>query len=192
MKTEKEDRRVKYTKMVLKESLVENMRENPISKISVKMLCEAADINRSTFYAHYSDQYDLLKQLEQEVIEELKKHILNDDTFSKYTAQTAQAMSKILDYIVMNADLFKILLSENGDSSFHKEIMSLAQQKVISEIHNNPSIDAKTSEYLQCFAVTGTLNIVQKWLQGGIAESSEEMSELISKLIYKGVSDFYF
>lgn len=191
MKTEKEDRRVKYTKMVLKESLVEKMRENPISKISVKMLCEAADINRSTFYAHYTDQYDLLKQLEQEVIEELKKHILNDDTFSKYTEQTAQAMSKILDYIVNNADLFKILLSENGDSSFHKEIMSLAQQKVISEIHNNPGIDAKTSEYLQCFAVTGTLNIVQKWLQDGIVESSEEMSELISKLIYKGVSDFY-
>jgi hypothetical protein len=44
---------------------------------------------------------------------------------------------------------------------------------------------------LQCFAVTGALSIVQKWLQDGIIESTEKMSELTSKLIYKGVSAFY-
>jgi AcrR family transcriptional regulator len=190
MKTEKADQRVKITKMLLKKSLVELMRENPISKISVKMLCEAADINRSTFYAHYTDQYDLLKQLEQEVIAELKKHI-SKEVFFKHTEQTTQAMNQILDYIAKNADLFKILLSENGDSTFHREIMSLAQQKIISDIHNNQSIDASISEYLQCFAVTGALSIVQKWLQDGIIESTEKMSELTSKLIYKGVSAFY-
>jgi AcrR family transcriptional regulator len=190
MKTEKADQRVKITKMLLKKSLVELMRENPISKLSVKMLCEAADINRSTFYAHYSDQYDLLKQLEQEVISELKKHI-SKEVFLKHTEQTTQAMNQILDYIAKNAELFKILLSENGDSSFHREIMSLAQQKIISDIHNNQSIDASISEYLQCFAVTGALSIVQKWLQDGIIESTEKMSELTSKLIYKGVSAFY-
>ncbi|KNY25831.1 TetR/AcrR family transcriptional regulator [Pseudobacteroides cellulosolvens] len=190
MKSEKADQRVKITKMLLKKSLVELMRENPISKISVKMLCEAADINRSTFYAHYTDQYDLLKQLEQEVISELKKHLSND-AFSKHTEQTAQAMSQILDYIAKNADLFKTLLSENGNSNFHREIMSLAQQKTISDIHNNPSIDESTSKYLQCFAVTGALSIVQKWLQDGITEPTEKMSELISKIIFKGVSGFY-
>jgi AcrR family transcriptional regulator len=190
METEKADRRVKYTKMLLKKSLVELMQERPISKISVKILCEAADINRSTFYAHYTDQYDLLKQLEQEVITELKKH-LSKDAFSKQTAQTVQAMNQILDYIAKNADLFKILLSENGDSTFHREIMFLAQQKIISDIHNDLSIDARTSEYLKCFAITGTLSIMQKWLQDGIIESTEKMTELITKLLYKGTSAFY-
>jgi len=190
MKTEKIDRRVKYTKILLKNSLIELMREKPISKISVKMLCEAADINRSTFYAHYADQYDLLKQLEQEVVAELKKYITKD-VFSKQTAQTVQSMGQILDYIAKNADLFKILLSENGDSSFHREIMFLAQQKIISDIINDPGIDQRISEYLQYFAVSGALSIVQKWLQDGIVESTEKMSELTSKLIYDGVSAFY-
>jgi AcrR family transcriptional regulator len=190
MKTEKVDRRVKYTKMLLKNSLVELMRKNSISKISVKMLCESADINRSTFYAHYTDQYDLLKQLEQEVIIELKKHITKV-AFSKQTAQTLQSMNQILDYISKNADIFKILLSENGNSTFHKEIMILAQEKIISDILNNPDIDERTSEYLQCFAVTGALSIVQKWLKDGMVESIEKMSELASKLLYNGVSAFY-
>ncbi|WP_286946022.1 TetR/AcrR family transcriptional regulator [Acetobacterium sp. UBA5834] len=44
---------------------MELMETRPISKISVKMICETADINRSTFYAHYADQYALLTQLEE-------------------------------------------------------------------------------------------------------------------------------
>lgn len=190
MKTEKIDRRVKYTKMLLKESLVELMREYPISKVSVKFLCEAADINRSTFYAHYTDQYDLLRQLGQEVVAELKKHISKDD-FSKQTEQTVQALNRILEYISRNADLFKILLSENGDSSFQREIMLLSQQETISNIRNDQNIDTRTSEYLQCFVVTGALSIVQKWLQDGMTESTEQMTEIVSKLLYKGISAFY-
>jgi AcrR family transcriptional regulator len=190
MKTEKTDRRVKYTKMFLKESLVELMRENPITKISVKMLCESADINRSTFYAHYTDQYDLLKQLEQEVIAELKRHITKDD-FSKQTPQTVQSMNEILDYISKNADIFKILLSDHGSSTFNKEIMILAQEKILSDIQHNYCLDERTSEYLQCFAVNGALSIVQKWLQDGMVESTKKMTELTSKLLYNGVSAFY-
>jgi AcrR family transcriptional regulator len=190
MKIEKVDRRVKYTKMFLKESLVELMREHPISKISVKMLCEAADINRSTFYAHYTDQYDLLKQLELEVIAELEKHITKE-AFSKRTAQTILSMNLILDYISENADIFKILLSENGNSTFQKEIMLLAQEKIISDILNNPGIDERTSEYLQCFAVTGALSMVQKWLHDGMVEPTRKMSELASKILYNGISAFY-
>src|SRR5699024_5578943 len=47
------DRRKQYTRKVLKESLIELLKNKPIATISVKALCEKADINRSTFYAHY-------------------------------------------------------------------------------------------------------------------------------------------
>jgi AcrR family transcriptional regulator len=190
MKAEKVDRRIKYSKMILKKSLVDLMREQPISKISVKMLCEAADINRSTFYAHYTDQYDLLRQLEQEVIAELEKHISKDD-FSKESAQTVQILNQILVYIAKNEALFKILLGENGNSTFHKEIMLLAQQKTIRALQSDQRIDPRTSEYLQCFATTGALSIMQKWLQDGMVEPTEKMSELASKLLFKGLSAFY-
>ena len=42
------DRRVKYTQMVLNESLLEVLREKPLSRITVKEICDRADINRST------------------------------------------------------------------------------------------------------------------------------------------------
>ena len=67
MKEEKKDRRIRYTKAALRQSLLELLEEKPLSGISVKAICERADINRSTFYDHYTDQYDLLHQLEQEI-----------------------------------------------------------------------------------------------------------------------------
>lgn len=60
----KTDRRVKYTKTALREALVTLMQDRHISQITVKALCDLADVNRSTFYAHYTDPYDLLGQVE--------------------------------------------------------------------------------------------------------------------------------
>lgn len=70
MPEKKQDARVRYTKMVIRNSLLELLRIKPIAKITVTEICERADINRATFYAHYSDPSDLLHSLEAEVIEE--------------------------------------------------------------------------------------------------------------------------
>jgi AcrR family transcriptional regulator len=53
----KTNRKIRYTRMVLRESLMELMKTKAISDISIKEICAAADISRSTFYAHYKDQY---------------------------------------------------------------------------------------------------------------------------------------
>lgn len=189
MKSEKIDRRIKYTKMLLKNSLVELMNEYTISKISVKMLCERADINRSTFYTHYTDQFDLLSKLEQEVIAEIKKQIEKHE-FQMHNEETVQGLNDILVYIAQNADLCKVLLSDNGDPNFQREVMIIAQQKTIEELHNYRNLDGRTLEYLQSFVIAGALNIVQKWLQDGMIESTEKMADFISRLLYKGMVDF--
>lgn len=69
MKHGKEDRRVKYTKMVLKESFLNLLEKKDISRITVKEICEDADINRATFYTHYTDVYDLQKKIEDEFLD---------------------------------------------------------------------------------------------------------------------------
>ena len=48
----KQDARVRYTKMVVKESLMELLRVKPVAKVTVTEICERAGINRATFDAH--------------------------------------------------------------------------------------------------------------------------------------------
>ena len=60
---EKTDARKRYTQMVLKQSLLKLLKEKPVNRITVKEVCELAQLNRATFYAHYSDCFALLGSL---------------------------------------------------------------------------------------------------------------------------------
>lgn len=189
MNTGKADRRVRYTMRALKDSLIELMQENHISKISVKMLCEHADINRSTFYAHYTNQYDLLRRLEQEVIADFNESIdrcLEDQS----SGDAVNLMKQLLDYAAENAELVMVLLSENGESEFQKDLVSIAQQRLILYLREDARLTPHLSEYLQGFVISGAVNILQKWIHDGMVESTREMAELISRLLSSGLSSF--
>ena len=71
MPGKKQDARVRYTKMVIKSSLMELMQAKPVAKITVTEICERAGINRATFYAHYNDPTDLLQSIERELIDDI-------------------------------------------------------------------------------------------------------------------------
>lgn len=64
-----ENRRILITKQLLCESFISLLKQKPIDKISVTELCQAANVNRGSFYAHYADVYDLLGQIESIVYE---------------------------------------------------------------------------------------------------------------------------
>ena len=55
----KEDRRVTLTKRMLKDALIDLLREVDIYHVSIRELCQRADVNRTTFYKYYGSQFDL-------------------------------------------------------------------------------------------------------------------------------------
>jgi len=186
MKERTADRRVKYTKAMLKNALVQLMQKQHISKISIKELCEIADVNRSTFYAHYTDQYDLLRQIEQEVLENFERY-LEEHTLDDTHPVSEQMLTKILDYAKEDAELFKVLLSDHSDTSFQKELMGMSQ---VTSFPYSEKLDARTREYLKLSYITGCVSAVQKWLQDGMIESTQYMSKLILQILYHGIMSF--
>ncbi len=62
-KTKKEDRRIRYTKQVIKDTLLKLLEKNQFAKITVTELCRRAEINRGTFYLHYYDMNDVLDDI---------------------------------------------------------------------------------------------------------------------------------
>ena len=71
----REDRRVTMTKRMLKDALIEMLKEKDIYHISIRELCERADVNRTTFYRYYSSQFDLLSDMERDLHDFLVKVI---------------------------------------------------------------------------------------------------------------------
>jgi AcrR family transcriptional regulator len=203
--------------MALREALVELMQDQHISGITVKSICERADVNRSTFYLHYHDQYDLLHQVEQEVLETLEARLQAPANETEVTGATGatgaagaagatgaagaaatqtprdtqpvtlQVMTEILEYARENAGLARVLLSENCDFAFQKDIMDLAQIVVLGM---DPSYDERTREYVVTFGINGCIAIAEKWLKDGMIEQPEEIAHLILQALYTGTSSF--
>ncbi len=187
MTEEKLDRRVKYTKNVLKETLIELMAKHHISKISVKKICEIADINRSTFYAHYDNQYDLLNQIERETIQDIHAFIAKE-TSQQDSLHTMLYL--ILEYAAQNAELLRILLNERSDSSLRKEIIRMVQEMGLVESRITYKLDQQLIEYILLFSINGCLSILISWIENGMVETVDELADLLFKLTNLGISGY--
>ena len=68
MKTDKADQRTRITKKMIREAFLTLLSGKDIRHITVRELCERAQINRGTFYKYYLDVYDLKEQIENELL----------------------------------------------------------------------------------------------------------------------------
>lgn len=177
-----EDRRVKYTKMVLRQSLLKLMKEKPISRISIKAICEDADINRATYYSHYTDQYDQLNKIEFEFIEGIELLL---EGMSE--TNPADIISKIFDYIKDNHDLCCTLLSPNGDMAFEEKVSELIRLNVLTAMKDFFVEEHSTSDYIYTYIFTGSVGIIKKWLTDKTGKyGSGDMAKLLLTLTDKG------
>lgn len=186
MEEKKTDRRVKYTLMVIRQSFVKLLRQKPLSKITIKEICEDADVNRATFYAHYLDQYDLLHQIEIGIIDDINQY-LNSYDLKNVSKVPAQMLDKILEYIKDNAEIFNLLLlSSNADIQFQQEITKIIGQQHFSKM----AADKEDSEYVFLFFANGAIGLITKWLKDGMKKPVKEMAGLILRLSINGSQSF--
>ena len=68
VKTDKADQRTRITKKMIREAFLTLLSGKDIRHITVRELCERAQINRGTFYKYYLDVYDLKEQIENELL----------------------------------------------------------------------------------------------------------------------------
>lgn len=181
MRAEKFDRRVKYTKMVLKDSFINLLEEKDISKITIKEICEDADVNRATFYAHYSDQYDLMNQIQNDLFENIEKYLIAYSS-DKESVFPLDIVEKIFEYVRENARVCKLLLSDRGDLFFQKRVFMLVYERIISDITKSGEITKEDAEYIYAFTLTGCIGAIQKWLDDDMKKSPRYMAKMILKL----------
>lgn len=181
------DRRIKYTKMVLKECLVKLLLEKPISRITIKEICSEADINRATYYSHYTDQFDQLKQIELEFISDINSFL---DGFSadKEESYVLLMTEKIFAYLKTNGELCRALLGKNGDMDFQTNIMKIVAKRVIDEWQKNKGLKQSISEYTYIFIISGCMGIIKKWLFEDIERTPLEMAKLVISLTNDGIN----
>jgi AcrR family transcriptional regulator len=124
---------VRKTRGQLRQGLVRLMREKSIQDITVKELCEECDINRGTFYLHYTDVYQLLHSIEDELLEEFERVLDGLTAQSVLAAATpSPAMCSMFELLADNADMCLVLLCHNGDMAFLEKVKDIVRLRVLT------------------------------------------------------------
>ncbi len=184
MEPTKVDRRVKYTRMILRQSLLELMEKEPIEKITVTDLCNKADINRGTFYIHYDSPYDLLNQLQDELYESIIGYVENILDKNKMSSH----LLLIIQEVYAQLDLCRILFSPHGDKNYIKKVIDIGRDEFLTEwkpLYKNKS--QRELEMIYSFFINGSIGIIQEWLNSQQPEPPEKIASLINQLYTVGL-----
>lgn len=187
MNSPKTDRRVKYSKMALRQSLLEHMKHKQIDNITVTEICKTADINRGTFYAHYNDPRDLLEQIEDDLFQELtgtlEKRPSGQSEFNDY-----DMLLEIFSCIAANSEVCKILLGKYGDTDFLRRIIIFAQERWFGVwMQPDGKEQSELYGYIFTYIANGSVGIIQRWIQGGMKESPQEIANIVDRLVSSGM-----
>lgn len=181
------DRRIRKTKKVLKESLATLLLQKNINDITVQELVNLADVNRGTFYLHYRDIYDMLTQIEAEMMQDLE--IIS----SRYPPAILNGspqpyISAMLEYIEENKTFCRMLLGPYGDMAFVERLKKLVEEKCLSSLRENkPELEPQRYQYFASYTVSGCIGLVQTWMESGMRISPRELSQVAEGMIQNGI-----
>ena len=183
------DRRTRRTKNLLKHAFVELLAEKKITEITVKELCDKADINRGTFYLHYTDIYDLKQQLENEICLQLEEIVLTHPSLQN-SKDSYILFLDLFRFTEKNALLFQTFLGSNGDLSFLRRMQTLFKERYLEILFKGKTPkNASNLDYSYNFIASGFTGLVESWLSSTDSDRSspEEMAKLVNKIVYDGL-----
>ncbi len=174
----KESRRITMTKNLLKESLLELLKEKPLPKITIKEICENADVNRSTFYLHYPDQFALCDEIENDSVEKI------NTCLAKVSVKNnrVEGLTEFLSYMKSNGELYKILMRPDFNNSFRVRFSEVAVKR-LAELDYHSNISEEDKDYIFRFMFMGTLGMLEKWVKDDFDQSPEELAVFILALM---------
>ena len=177
----KVDRRVRKTKMQLRQGLARLMQKKSIKEITVKELVDEVDINRSTFYLHYTDIYQMLEKIEEEAMADIREAMEGCPDDCTEREKIIPFLARFFSIMDSNRDLSLALLGPNGDMDFVERIETLIANRFLKQC-SFPATDSEI-RYAYAFCLSGCIGMIKTWLSRTEHESPEAMAELIYHLI---------
>lgn len=172
----KNNQRTRLSKLLFKNALMDLLKEKgSVAKISVRELCDRAELNRSTFYAHYNEPNDLLMEIETELLDATEEHLKkigeeNDAGAHKY-------ILSFLQYIKQNDKQFRTLLIDSADPEFRSRFM---QQSIIQFVENlRIELPKELEQYIFSYILNGSTGIIIQWIRSDYAVNENEIVNLL-------------
>ncbi len=183
MSQQHENRRVRMTKRLLQDALLVLLEQNELANISVTSLCAEADVHRSTFYKYYSDPTDLLKEIEQDILDQIPTppQILDKQNQDQLLLSTAS----FFDFVKQNEKTFRLLFDKNVGNDFPAKLVEFLCNGYIPV---GSSSDEQSDRFVQLYIANGTVGMMREWIISDFPFTSQKITEMMYFLSKKVIS----
>ena len=182
------DRRVRKTKKAIKSAFMSLVAKNDISKIAIKDICDLADINRKTFYAHYHDIPAVINDIANEISVNLLDNIGNYD-FKKHRFNPHIIFKELTKIINGNSDYYNLLMNESASAAIFDKAKIMLKDRFLELFSLEKT---QINDFVLYFAFdcisSGLIGIYKEWLKSDRNVSLEDLSEQIGDVIFGGIN----
>lgn len=181
-KKRKTDRRILYTKKMIMGAYIQLLKEKPRDKIKVTEIARLAEINRCTFYLHFSDIKDIEIAIEEELINRIQKFADSQD----YTSKDQVEQSYVYIEKLLQDDTFTTLLSSlQNESILFSVIQDYYKNFVSTSLAEDSPLSDTERKLLYSFIAGGILSTYQFWINN--APNNLEQENLFIDRLVKSV-----
>lgn len=173
----------KRSRKMIREAFLSLLKEKSTNKITVTDIVTLADINRTTFYAHYSDVRGVIEEMENEIIDKMME-ILKDFHYFSFFKNPTPLFLRVCYFLKGDIDLYKLLIHADGSEEFLEKI-----KKIFADfMMNDPDIpqyirDKKSFAIRVCYFSGGIVNTVKQWFYDELDCSLNDIFTEIATLI---------
>jgi len=183
----KPDRRVLKTKKAIRNAFAELLSQKSIDEITVTDITYTADINRKTFYNHYSGVYQLIDEIENGIIASFDSAVADIDL--KEALQQPRAIFENLHNIInRDFDFYGYLLKINGNWSLISKVTALLKSRIKKALLLQTRIEENKADVIIDFSISGMIAAYQSWFNSDRTQTIEEISEIIGMMCFSGLS----
>lgn len=188
-----EDLRIRRTRKLLQEALIELTVEKGFAAITVRDITERAMVNRSTFYRHYLDKYDLLDQYMDDIYTLIADAPLHPQRAAQGEPEVPAGLLSLLRHIQQHSDFYRVMLGGQGDAKFIERFRQNAEQRYryLLNLLYGPSAgdnpDLPPLDLRLSYASAASMGAILWWLEQGQAWSPERLAVWIGQLVSASV-----
>lgn len=183
MGEKKEYRSAIRSRKLIRQAFMELLKEKSFEKITVTDIVKLADINRSTFYAHYPDVMGVIDEIEEEILE-YTDNIFSNMDFSALFENPLPLLQEIVKIVEENDELYRLLYTTSMAAKQLEKIKGVLLDKIMKTmIVPEKCKDSFEFEILLRFFMGGVIDLYTQWLNGQLDCSLEKLNEHIAQLI---------
>lgn len=180
---EKQDLRVIKTRKNLYEALLFLLKEKTFEEIKVSDICEKALVNRSTFYAHYNDKYELFADLIETLKNSLASELSANTKISNSKEYYLEILRIFLDHVQNKKEIYSAIMLHNKNSVIMDMIYDTLNEEITKRIEHEKNNKNIPSDIIAKFYLGAVFNVGMEWLKNSNHYSKQDILDYLEILI---------